>query len=88
MKKFLFTGVVVVLTGCAGMSQYIAAKGASDKVAIQAANDNIITGIEDALCDLPYGAILRHTELQAAVQSVCGVKNPVTLIPTTKVVIP
>lgn len=62
----------ISLQGCAGLSQAVAAKGASDKTAVQAANDNIVTGIQDAACALPYGTVVRHQEIQTAVTSICG----------------
>jgi hypothetical protein len=75
--------VVVTLQGCSGMSQYVAAKATSDKVAVEAANDNIVTGIKDATCALPYGTLLRHPEMQPAAKSICGTtSNPATLLST------
>lgn len=77
----LFTFALVTgMIGCAGTSQYIAAKEASDKVAVQAANDNIVTAIKDALCALPYGAILRHPEIQEAITSVCKAPSAPLLV--------
>lgn len=60
------------LTGCAGFSQIVAAKAQSERIAIEAANDNIVIGIKDAICLLPYGTLLRHPEMQPAVISICG----------------
>lgn len=78
--------VVGVLSGCAGTSQYIAARESSGKVAIEAANDNIVTGIKDATCALPYGTLLRHPELQPAAQSICGATaSPASLLPSASI---
>lgn len=76
MKKlFLLASLIAVViasTGCAGVSQVIAAKEQSTKVAVQAANDNIVEGIKDATCALPYGTLLRHPEIQSAAQTICA----------------
>ena len=76
---------MVALTVCAGLSQAVAGKAASDKLAVEAANDNIVTGIKDATCALPYGTLLRHPEMQPAAQSICGATaNPASLLPSAK----
>ena len=86
MKKYIFTlSVILALQGCAGLSQAVSAKMASDEVAVEAANDNIVTGIKDATCALPYGTLLRHPEMQPAAQSICGATaNPAALLPSAK----
>lgn len=74
----------IMLTNCAGLSQAVAAKEKSDKIAVQAANDNIVEGIKDGMCALPYGTILRHPEIQPAAQSLCGATaNPAALLPAS-----
>ena len=81
----IFAVNIALLSGCSGLSQYVAAKASSDKVAVEAANDNIVTGIKDATCALPYGTLLRHTEMQAAAQSICGATvSPGDLLPAAK----
>ena len=87
MKQLILSVVVMVsaisTAGCAGFSQAVAAREKSDKVAVLAANDNIVEGIKDATCALPYGTLLRHPEMQPAAQSICGtVNNASTLLPS------
>jgi hypothetical protein len=89
MKQILTIVAVLALCalqgGCAGLSQAVAAKAQSDKVAVEAANDNLVTGIKDATCALPYGTLLRHPEMQPAAQSICGAtSNPADLLPSAK----
>ena len=67
------------LQGCAGMSQAIAAKAQSDKVAVEAANDGIVAAIKDAIVALPYGALVRHPEMQSCAKSIAGATGQVDL---------
>lgn len=88
MKHVLDVAAVtccLLLQGCAGFSQAVAAKEKSTKVAVEAANDNIVEGIKDATCALPYGTLLRHPEMQPAAQSICGGTTlPQALLPAAR----
>jgi hypothetical protein len=89
MKKllglFVSSMVLAQLAGCAGFTQVVAAKEKSDKIAVEAANDNIVEGLKDATCALPYGTLLRHPEMQVAAQSICGATaDPGALLPAAR----
>lgn len=91
MKKVLSVAGLLLgllqLGGCAGVTQATAAWEKSSKIAVEAANDNIVEGLKDATCALPYGTLLRHPEMQVAAQSICGATaDPGALLPAARLV--
>lgn len=74
-----------LLSSCAGFNQAVAAKEKSGTIAVQTADDNLVTEIIDQLCLLPYGAVVRNQKIQTPVQSACGTVAPPTVTVVTPV---
>ena len=81
---YLALALALMLGGCTTTTAALYSGYVSGaKVGIQAADDNVVTTIHDLTCGLPYGALLRHPEMQPAAVSLCGGSSVTALLTTT-----
>jgi uncharacterized protein YceK len=84
--KSLFLAVlaVFVLSGCGTLNTYVAAQNAAAVKDTKAANDNLVRGIEESICEVPIGAVIRNSEFVPIAQAAClpagANQNPVQLL--------
>ena len=72
-----------MLTGCGSINSYVAAQDAAVVKDTKAANDNLVRGIEEGICAVPIGAVIRNSEFVPIAQAAClpagGAQNPAQL---------
>ena len=76
--------VCVLLSGCGTLNTYVAAQNAAAVKDTKAANDNLVRGIEESICEVPIGAVIRNSEFVPIAQAAClpagANQNPVQLL--------
>ena len=83
--KFIILCVTYMLlcANLSGCATYVAAQDAALVKSVQAANDNLVRGIEEGICAVPIGAVIRNSEFVPIAQAAClpagGAQNPVQL---------
>lgn len=77
---YLALALALMLGGCTTTTAALySGYEAASKVGIRDFNDRAIVTITDLTCALPYGALLRHPEMQPAAKSLCGGSSSVDL---------
>ena len=79
----LIIATVLLLSGCGSINSYVAAQDAAVVKDTKAANDNLVRGIEEGICAVPIGAVIRNSEFVPIAQAAClpagGAQNPAQL---------
>lgn len=62
----------LLLTGCAGVSQAVQAYGTVAVTGAHSAADTLVQAQKATICDLPYSAVQRDSQMVAIVPILCG----------------
>jgi hypothetical protein len=71
MKNGIICGVILCLSGCAGMQQAVQTYGSVAVTNARAANDTMIEGYKVGVCALPFSTVMRHPEIIPAIEALC-----------------
>ncbi len=63
--------ITLMLTGCGTLNPMIAGYEETAIANTRAANDNYVKAIENAICFVPVGAVIRHPEFVPIAKSAC-----------------
>ena len=63
--------IALMLTGCGALNPVIAGYEETAISNTRAANDNYVKAIENAICSVPVGAVIRHPEFVPIAKSAC-----------------
>ena len=69
--KLWTIGIALILTGCGTLNPTIAGYEETTIANTRAANDNHVKAIENAICSVPVGAVIRHAEFVPIAKSAC-----------------
>lgn len=71
MKIIIALFIICFIPACANLNPMVAGYGEKVVRDVQGANDNLIHGLEVAICGVPYGAILRNPEFIPVAKAAC-----------------
>ena len=70
-NKLMCLILLLFLGGCGSINSYVAAQNAMIVKDTKAADDNLVHGIENGICAVPVGAVIRNTEFIPIAESAC-----------------